>query len=250
MVSTKDWKQGGCWTQPMCWHVSAFLFQISLRHTFVPCREVNGYFLQGYLTAEFVCSPGAFSAWLEDRLHCRQISGLALGLPFPPVLGQKYADESLERKKVINRGAAWMVEVCHISPAGWQPNGFIKMNSIFSHPVFSERRFITAETFLIFIIQDGVGKRRKKKQTADYTDRKNIWKTLQRHNKVSQDMGVCSATLFCFCQAEEMFVHIFRVKKADHILLLKHRVSLLLGEAAAHGSVPPLPISLLKGQHL
>lgn len=51
------------------------------------CREVNGYFPQGYLTAEFVCSPGAFSAWLEDRLRCRQISGLALGLrSLPPPL--------------------------------------------------------------------------------------------------------------------------------------------------------------------
>lgn len=58
------------------------------------CCEVNGYFPQGYLTAEFVCSPGAFSAWLGDRICCRQISGLALGLPFPQVSGLKYADES------------------------------------------------------------------------------------------------------------------------------------------------------------
>lgn len=74
------------------------------------CCEVNGYFPQGYLTAEFVCSPGAFSAWLEDRLRCRQISGLALGLPSTPLLprapGQNYADESLECNKVINSGAA------------------------------------------------------------------------------------------------------------------------------------------------
>ena len=68
-----------------------------------------------------------------------------------------------------------MAEVCHISPAGWQPNGFIKINSILSHPVFSERRFITAETFLIFIIQDGVGKRREKKNKQRTTQReKNI----------------------------------------------------------------------------
>lgn len=47
------------------------------------CCKVKGYFPQGYLTAEFVCSPGAFSARLEDRICCRQISGLALGLPSP-----------------------------------------------------------------------------------------------------------------------------------------------------------------------
>lgn len=79
---------GGCLTQPMCRHVSAFLFQMGLRHTFVCCCEVNGYFPQGYLTAEFVCSPRAFSAWLEDRLGCRKISGLALGLPFPLLMAK------------------------------------------------------------------------------------------------------------------------------------------------------------------
>lgn len=59
------------------------------------CRcKVNGYFPQGYLTAAFVCSPGAFSARLEGRICCRQISGLALGLTSPHVPGLKYTDES------------------------------------------------------------------------------------------------------------------------------------------------------------
>ena len=50
--------------------------------------------------------------------------------------------------------------------------------------------------------------------------------------------------LFFFYQTEaafyfkELFVHIFKMRNADHILLLKVRVSLLPGEAAAHGSVP------------
>lgn len=83
------------------------------------CCEVSGYFPQGYLTAEFVCSPGAFSAWLEGRLCCRQIFGLALGLPSPSAPGQNYVDESLQSNKVIKSGAARMAEVCLISPAGW-----------------------------------------------------------------------------------------------------------------------------------
>lgn len=58
------------------------------------CCEVNGYFPQGYLTAECVCSPAAFGAWLGDRIRCRQISGLALARPFPQVSGLKNADES------------------------------------------------------------------------------------------------------------------------------------------------------------
>lgn len=33
-------------------------------------------------------------------------------------------------------------------------------------------------------------------------------------------------------------MHIFKMRNADHILLLRVRVSLLPGEAAAHGSVP------------
>lgn len=44
--------------------------------------------------------------------------------------------------------------------------------------------------------------------------------------------------LFFLNQTEELFVHIFRMRNADHILLLKVRVSLLTGETAAHGSVP------------
>lgn len=58
------------------------------------CCKVNGYFPQGYLTVEFVCSPGAFSARLEDRICCRQISGLPLGLLSPHVPGLSHADES------------------------------------------------------------------------------------------------------------------------------------------------------------
>lgn len=60
-------------------------------------------------------------------------------------------------------------------------------------------------------------------------------------------MGGNSVTLclFFFYQTEaafyfkDLFVHICKMRNADHILLLKARVSLLPGEtAAAHGSVP------------
>lgn len=81
-----------------------------------------------------------------------------------------------------------------------------------------------AETFLIFTIQEW-----EKKNPADCTVRQNV----------SQEMGGCSVTfsLFFFYQIE-LFVHIFKMRNADHILLLKVRVSLLPGEAAVHGSVP------------
>lgn len=85
--------------------VSSSVFS-HLRNTFVCCRGVKRYFPQGYLTAEFVCSPGAFSAWLEEGLRCRQISGLAPALPSTPAACQNYADESLQRNKVINSGRA------------------------------------------------------------------------------------------------------------------------------------------------
>lgn len=56
--------------------------------------------------------------------------------------------------------------------------------------------------------------------------------------------------LFFFYQTEaafyfkELFVHIFKMRNTDHILLLKARVSLLPGEAAAaHGSVT-LPLRI------
>lgn len=67
-------------------------------------------------------------------------------------------------------------------------------------------------------------------------------KMVQRHSKVSQEMGGCSVSLclFFFYQTEaasyfkELFVHICKMRNADHILLLKAGVSLLPGEAAAH----------------
>lgn len=78
----------------MC-HLFFFFFSDQFEaHLCVLLRKVNGYFPQGYLTAELVCSPGALSAWSGDRICCRQISGLALVLPFPQVSGLKYADES------------------------------------------------------------------------------------------------------------------------------------------------------------
>lgn len=41
-----------------------------------------------------------------DRLRCRQISGLPLGLSAPPTPGQNYADEGLGCNKVMNGGTA------------------------------------------------------------------------------------------------------------------------------------------------
>lgn len=113
---THPWETGGIFDTASVLPCVSFSISAGLRRTFVCCCEVNGYFPQGFLTAEFVCSPGVFSAWLEDRLHCRQISGLALALPSPPDPGQNYADESLECNEVINSGRAWMTEVLPYFP--------------------------------------------------------------------------------------------------------------------------------------